>query len=105
MTAQYTWRNGQSIYDVCLNTYGTLRHLFKLMADNAISSVNDLSFIGKVIYFETNLIVDNSLYNRNSDQNIHYTTYEAVGSFVFGEEDRQTIFISEDGITEFVPES
>ncbi len=75
------------------------------MVDNGINGVNDLTFIGKIIYFDSSLIDDNSLYNRNKDENIIYTTYLSVASQVFGKEDRTTIFISEDGKYEFIPET
>ncbi len=104
MTLSYQTHTGQSLYDVLLNTYGTIKYLVKLMTDNKINGVSDLSFIGKIIYFDGSLIEDNSLYNRNKDENIIYTTYLNVGIRVFGEEDQKTIFISEDGQNFFAPE-
>jgi hypothetical protein len=56
-----------TIYDVCLNTYGTLNHLGKLMDDNDFSGVMDVVAAGDVFLFDENLV--NVQANHNLSQN------------------------------------
>lgn len=55
MTA-YTCINGQTIFDVVLNTYGTLDRIGKLMADNNWPDVATYPNAGQVLYFDETLI-------------------------------------------------
>ena len=68
----YKAKGGQSIYDVCLQTYGDLKYLFKLMLDNGISNLNQSDVANIVFIFDPNLIVDVSIYNSNFNQNTFY---------------------------------
>jgi hypothetical protein len=74
MIAEYTALEGQSIYDVCANTYGDLNKLRKLITDNNIGSVNDQNLARQVFKFDTSLIKDNSLFNVNNNSNVIYAT-------------------------------
>ena len=42
---------GQSIYDICLMTYGDFKYLYKLMLDNNIVGPNDTNLNGKVLVY------------------------------------------------------
>lgn len=66
--------NGQSIYDICLMTYGDLGYLYKLMADNNIISPNDTDINEKKINFNPNLIQDIGFYNLLSSKKIKINT-------------------------------
>jgi hypothetical protein len=55
--------NGQSIFDLCLMTYGDLKYVFKLMQDNDIVSINGDNLSGKIINFNPTLIEDLGFYN------------------------------------------
>lgn len=104
MILSYTAREGQSIYDVCLQTYGDIKYLFtKLIPDNNISNINSSGFQGRAFIFDSDYISDHSLYNRNQDENVFYVTAN-VTPVVFSKEDIETIFISEDGTEFFIPE-
>lgn len=79
--SNYTAKKGQSIYDVCLQTYGTLSllsnkesALFKLINDNNISNINTGDLSGKVFIFDENLIFDFSLFSRNIEEKIFYVS-------------------------------
>lgn len=74
MISEYTAQEGQSIYDVCANTYGDLNKLRKLITDNNIGSVNDQNLAKKVFKFDTSLIKDNLLFNVNNNSNVVYST-------------------------------
>lgn len=49
---------GQSIYDVCLQTYGTLDYLYKLMQDNNIAGVNISVLSGQQFVWDDSLVLD-----------------------------------------------
>lgn len=49
--------DGQSIYDVCLQVYGSLDKLIKLCTDNNITNI-DIIPNGKVFYYDTDLITN-----------------------------------------------
>lgn len=45
---QFKVVNGQSLLDVCLNTYGSLESLVQLIIDNNIQTINDEVLSGEV---------------------------------------------------------
>lgn len=57
MLKQYNAVNGQSIFDVCLNTYGTLDRLIKQLVDSgAGQGVNDIPASGQVYVYDDELV-------------------------------------------------
>jgi len=52
----FTCIENQTIFDVCLNTYGTLDRLGKLMGDNNWADVTTYPSAGQVLYFDETLI-------------------------------------------------
>jgi hypothetical protein len=50
--------SGQSIFDVCLNCYGTLDLLYKLIKDNGISDANQLVSSGQSFSYDDQLTND-----------------------------------------------
>lgn len=63
LTGSIVATNGQSIYDLCLMTYGDLKYLTKLIQDNNIVSLNEGNLSGKTIIFNPNLINDIGFFN------------------------------------------
>lgn len=55
MTA-YNCINGQTIFDVALNTYGTLDKVGKLMVDNNWTDITTYPELGDVLYFDETLV-------------------------------------------------
>ena len=53
----------QTLFDLCLMSYGNLENLYKLIADNSISTVDEVNLNGRVITFDKTLISDNIVYN------------------------------------------
>jgi len=45
-----------TIYDVCLNTYGNLDYLVKLMVDNGHPGVNEYPAAGQVFSYDDELV-------------------------------------------------
>ncbi len=62
-TETITATNGQSIYDLCLMTYGDLGMIYKFMQENNIDSLNNTNLSGKVFTFNTALVSDTQVYN------------------------------------------
>jgi hypothetical protein len=59
MLKNYSAIFGQSIFDVCLNTYGSLDRLVKLLQDSgAGQGVNDTPASGQVYVYDDALVVD-----------------------------------------------
>lgn len=50
--------DGQSIYDVCLQTYGSLDFLMKLVDDNDYDTINEEPSSGQIFSYDDDLIVD-----------------------------------------------
>jgi len=56
-----------TVYDVCLNTYGTLNLIAKLMDDSNHPGVNTNPTVGQVFLYDENLV--NVQTNQNLNQN------------------------------------
>ena len=66
----FTAISNSTIYDVCLNTYGSLDFLVKLMTDNNYGSINNYPSNGQQFKFDETLVV-----NQGTKQlNIKYAT-------------------------------
>lgn len=63
-----------TIYDICLNTYGTLNLLLKLMQDNKFLNVNTYPVAGQIFLYDDTLI-DNSA---QMQTNIKYATVQLI---------------------------
>lgn len=63
-----------TIYDVCLNTYGTLDLLTKLMVDNNFPGVNFYPENGQIFVFDETLISNELIYNQAVLNNVKYAT-------------------------------
>ena len=54
--------SGQSIYDICLMTYGTFDLLFKLVSDN-LNSIDDVIVSGQTFIWDSSLSVNSTINN------------------------------------------
>ena len=69
----YESKEGQNIYDVCLQTYGILDYLLKLITENNLDSIGT-QFKHKIFTFDEDLIVDYALFNKITSEKINYLT-------------------------------
>lgn len=69
-------KQGQSIYDICLQAYGTLNQLYKLIQDNNISNINAYIPPKTVITFDETLIQDAAITDNNTNTGVIYCTIE-----------------------------
>ena len=75
----YNSQQGQSIYDLCNQTYGTLNELFRFVKDNNIDSLNQSILTKKRLFFEYNLVKDKSVLNFLLSEEIFYSTSKESG--------------------------
>lgn len=61
MLLEINTQYGQSMYDLCLMTYGTLDRLVKLCDDNNIDNVNYLPRTGETLIYDDSLIVNQQI--------------------------------------------
>lgn len=74
---------GQSIYDICLQVYGSLDLLYKLIQDSGVDSVNDSPFSGQQYVYDDALATDQALINKNILSGIIYATEIGVNGSVY----------------------
>lgn len=74
--------SGQSIYDVCLNTYMSLNFLVKLMQDSNHPNVDTAPYGGQIFVFDETLIQDQNVTGSNNVNNIIYSTSNTGGRSV-----------------------
>lgn len=71
----YNVREGQSVYDLALQLYGSIDFIFKLIQDNiGIQNLDVLGLGAFQVTFDPSLITDQSVANRNSADAIIYIT-------------------------------
>lgn len=66
--------DNSTIYDVCLNTYGSLDFLVKLMTDNDFDGVETRPIAGQEFLFDEKLVVNQLVYFSNTKNGIKYAT-------------------------------
>jgi hypothetical protein len=75
---------GQSIYDVCLQTYGTLDNLFKLMQDNNILGLNQPVTSGQPFVWDETQVTNQQLNAVFAAAGINYCTdVSSLGSVFY----------------------
>lgn len=65
---------GQSIYDVCLNCYGTIELLYKLVTDNSVVNVDQLVSSRQKFLYDDTLVVDLGINQRFAQSGVVYST-------------------------------
>lgn len=66
--------NGQSMYDVCLNTYGTLDLMYKLLQDNNIDNIGITPASGQAFLYDDGLVIDQGINQYFAAANVKYAT-------------------------------
>lgn len=102
----YYSKEGQSVYDICLQVYGTLDKLTKLLQDSNFPNVNTYPVSGTLFIFTPNLTSDYQFAQWLNNNKITLNTGDPpFGDIVFSSEDESEIFVSEDETIEFTPET
>lgn len=71
---QFTAIEGQSLWDVCLNTYGSFDNIIKLLQDNNVDNINVSPISGQVFNWDETLVQDQAVNQRSSNSKIIYAT-------------------------------
>jgi hypothetical protein len=66
--------NGQSLADVCMNTYGTMDYFVKLLQDNNIANANQLPYTGQQFKWDETLVKDGLVQISTANGSIKYAT-------------------------------
>ena len=66
--------DGSTLFDVCLNTYGSLDFFYKLLVDNNITNANYTPKTGQPFNYDETLIVDEQTNRTITLSGIKYTT-------------------------------
>lgn len=85
--------DGQSLFDVCLNTYGSLDFMYKLLQDNAVASVKDEVATGQAFSWDDSQVINQQVNQAYAASGIFYST-----SISSAEQTSESIIITEDGI-------
>ena len=80
MTQTYISQDGQSIYDVCLNTYGTLNLLVKLITDNNFPNVDNYPVTRSAFQYDDTLTVNQTARATSGKISPYATRNTGVGS-------------------------
>lgn len=74
MQKSYSALDGQSIFDVCLQVYGSLDFLFKLIQDSGIDSVNSVISSQQQFIYDDTLVFNQGVSNQFLLSGIFYAT-------------------------------
>ena len=75
--------NGQSLADVCLNTYGSLDFFYKLVQDSGVPNGDFLPFTGQQFTWDRSLVVDTQVLRTTTLGGIIYATATAGNGSTF----------------------
>jgi len=102
---RYTVQPGQSLLDVCIQIYGSNDYMLKLITDNNLIGVSPPNLNGTVLIFDSTLIAQPSLFNKNKNKGVVYATSAVAQEVVYSNEGQTIIYTSEDGSKIYTPES
>jgi len=74
VVTEYTWRGreGQNMFDVCIQTYGILDDQIKLLTDNNLELTS--SVYAQEFNYDSTLIANSSIWNRSTGMGIIFST-------------------------------
>lgn len=72
--SQYKCVEGQSLEDICLQTYGSLDFILKLIQDNGFDNINSQPYSGQLIIWDELLNTDQQVFQNNQSGSITYAT-------------------------------
>jgi hypothetical protein len=74
LTEDYYSQNNQSVYDICLQTYGSLNLLYKLIQDSNFSSIDSYPDINTLFIFAPQKVTNKTIRNYIINQKIIFAT-------------------------------
>lgn len=70
----YNAIDGQSLLDVCLNTYGDLGYLYKLLQDNNVLNADEIVKSGDAFIWDDSLVQNQQINAAYAASGIYYST-------------------------------
>jgi hypothetical protein len=92
-----TGYEGQSIYDLCQMSYGSLDLIYKLIQESQIDSIDQSDFYRISVTYDENFITDKFYYSKVIKAGTVINTSSSGTVKVLGLEDGQVYFGTEDG--------
>lgn len=97
-SGQFKSSNGQSIFDLCIQTYGSLEFLYQFINENNVGSLLSNDIDERVFTFDKRKIKDNIFYNNITGKGVRLKTENfAPGDFVYRITEDGTLRITEAG--------
>lgn len=95
---EYIWmgREGQNMFDVCIQTYGILDTQIKLLNDNNLDFSSPV--FEQEFSYDSTQIANSNIWNRTTGMNVIFSTGDAPeggsfdGSFEFGSFEKTTVY-------------
>ena len=79
----YTAIEGQSIWDVCLNTYGSFDYMVKLLTDNNVDNVNLYPINGQSYQWDETLTANQAVNQQAQNSGTIYATKALVNGSIY----------------------
>ena len=74
MQLRYKAIEGQSLFDIVLNTYGAIEYIYKLIKDNGIENLNYIVKSGDEFLYDGDLITDTTIFTTTTLSGVRYAT-------------------------------
>lgn len=74
MQLRYKAIEGQSLFDIVLNTYGAIEYIYKLIKDNGIENINYIVKSGDEFLYDGDLITDTTIFTTTTLSWVRYAT-------------------------------
>jgi hypothetical protein len=84
--------NGQSLADICMNTYGSMDFFYKLLQDSGVANANQIPYSGQPFTWDETLTVDNAVNRTTILGKIRYATAYSNNNNTF-------YIVGENGVT------
>ena len=75
--------SGQSLHDVCMNTYGSMDYFYKLLQDSGVTDSNMVPYTGQKFTWDDTLIVDKAINRTTTLSGIRYATVHSNNNNTF----------------------
>ena len=74
MQLRYKAIEGQSLFDIVLNTYGAIEYIYKLIKDNNIENLNYKVKSGDVFVYDSDMVTDTTIFTNTTLSGVRYAT-------------------------------
>jgi len=82
MASELISRNGQTIYDIAIMTYGSLDYVYKIVQDNLLYNINDPVPSSKTLIFDKDLVIDLTVFNAIVNRGVIFSTDEDFSAVI-----------------------